>query len=94
MLRLVDPIASDGIVVQPDKERDGTRDMDEGVDPIDPPHGQRVPKKNLLNAKLPEDSQLLLHLNQCEGMASGNVDRVFFKGHCGECTAELICLYV
>lgn len=90
MLRLIDSIASDGVVIQPDEERDGTRDVDEGVKPIDPLHSQRMPKKELLNALLPEDPQSLLHFNQSEGMASGNIDSVFLKGHGGESTTELI----
>jgi hypothetical protein len=68
--------------------------MDEGVYPVDPRHNQRATKKEVLNGQLPEDSQAFLHLNQFQGMASGDVDGVFLKGDGGECTTELICLFV
>lgn len=91
-LGFIDAVASGGIIVEPDEEGDGSGDMNEGIDPVNPHHDRGMAQKKALNVQLPEDAQTLLDVNHTEGMSARDVHSIIFEGECSESTTKLICL--
>lgn len=83
-------IARDGVVVQPDQERYGARDVDERVQPVDVRHETRIRHEELLDGDFPEDVQSLFQLDQLDGVSACDVYCALHQSDCCECTAELI----
>ena len=63
-LRLIVSVSSGRVVVEPDEEGNGSRDMNKGVDPVCPHHESGVPEEEPLDRNLQEQSQRLFNLYQ------------------------------
>lgn len=87
-------VAHDGVVVQPAEEEDGSRDVDERVDAVDPVHHGLVPHEGLLDLGLPEDLQPLLPLDHLERVVAGDIDGARAEGERRDGTADLVDLPV
>lgn len=86
-------LASGGEVVQEDEEENGSRDVDERVDAVDPVDESGTFEEPFLNGQLPEDMQALLEVDELESMFASDVDGAFDESQSRESPAELVDLY-
>ena len=66
--------------------------MDEGVCAVRPVEEERVLQEPRLDVEFEEEVELLLEMDDLEGVATRYVDGAFDHCDCGECATELVYL--
>lgn len=83
-------LAGGGDEVEDDEEEDGARDVDKGVNAVDPVHHGGHLQKVLLDWHLDEDVEALLQVDELERMLARHVDGSLVEGERGEGAADLV----
>lgn len=83
-------LAARGEVVEGNQEEDGSGDVDERVDAVDPVEQGRVVEEPLLDRELPEDVQALLEVDDLQSMLASDVDGALDESEGGEGASDLV----
>lgn len=79
-----------GDVVEDDEEENGTRDMNKGVDSVDPTHGGGILQEVLLDRNLDKHVEGLFQMNDLQGVSASHIDGPFDESDGRESATELI----